>query len=499
MFLLDRSYGGGVKKDSAGNSQSVDLPHIRRLFESLLNALNLLQLEAHELIVSGNKKKLNKALAVFPCGLINVEEVASVALRLLRVNSSTSPKQVRADKRSYDELIQVHLKDLHCLSWKIISFLLKNVEMGTEIFERELAALTRDQIKSDLKSIEKLGKGSERAFDQFIDLARNSSSFNGQVFVKEIINSGILIEISTKATQKFSSLLRSGGIERENSASNNKKARYHQISESDQKRLENAQKSFCLELEESFMSLSRNFIVFESVYGHLSPQEHVSLAENLLNAILVLFQSNHNFKFVPEIFEGEYLRILVDSLSFALVSFQPAYLPPLLPISIRILNLIAGKSDASGLSARRALIQVELMIHPRRLGPVTFRPASDVITKVFERSEPQVVTTEVKEIQVTEEMPVIENVKETLVTENVYEKPVPVINNVKVDSKPVLFKNEIETKKVVEEISSPIITPSPPSLSTSTTKRNFEQHNDEKDEDDDLPLPKIVDSGPDDN
>ena len=28
--------------------------------------------------------------------------------------------------------------------------LFENVEMGTEVFERELAGLTRDQIKSDL-------------------------------------------------------------------------------------------------------------------------------------------------------------------------------------------------------------------------------------------------------------------------------------------------------------------------------------------------------------
>lgn len=478
------------------------MPHIRKLFESLLITLNVLQLEVHELIISGNKKKLNKAFVGFPCGLINVEEVASVALRLLRINSSTSPKQVRADKRSYDELIQVHLNDLHCISWKIISFLFKNVEMGTEIFERELGALVRDQIKSDLKAIGKPGKGSERALDEFIELVRQSPSFNGQVFVNELISSGIVSEISLKAIQKFSSLLRSGGIKSENSAKNSKKARYHEISESDQKRLENAQKSFCLELEESFMTLSRNFIVFESIYGHLSPQEHVSVTENLINAIIVLFQSQHNFKFVPEIFEAEYLRILLDSLSFALVSFQPAYLPPFLPVSIRILNLIAGKSDASGLSARRALVQVELMIHPRRLGPVTFRPASDVITKVFERSEVEVVTSEVKEIQVTEdflvvneavveveikEAPLGEETNESFLYEKV--KEMPIIHNLKVDSKPVSFKNEIEIKEVEKEITKPTITPQ--------TKRSFEQNN--KEDDDDLPLPQIVDSGPDDN
>jgi hypothetical protein len=464
--------------------------------------------------VSGNKKKLNKALSAFPCGFLNIEEVVSVALRLLRINSSTSPKQVRADKRSYDDLMQVYLQDLHCLAWKIISFLFKNVEMGTEIFERELAALTRDQIKSDLKSIEKLGKSSERALDQFNNLVKNSSLFSGQVFVDEIVRCGILLEISTKSTQKFSSLLRSGGIERENSSANNKKARYHQITESDQKRLENTQKSFCLELEESFKSLSRNFIVFESAYGHLSPQEHISLTENLLNAIVVLFQSQHNFKFVPEIIEGEYLRILVDYLSFALVSFQPAYLPPFLPISIRILGVIASKSDPSGLSARRALLKVELMIHPRRLGPVTFRPASDSITRVFERPEPIIETKEVpvpmatepilvevsNEFSAVSETPMVAAKRVTEIAKPVQQE-ISAVNVAKVESEPMTVNQENSTRKYKEEIT----------MSTSNKltqpKRSFNQVNsinnsnniDGEDEEDDMPLPQIVDSGPDDS
>lgn len=488
--LLDRFYG--AKKESAVNAQNVDLPHIRRLFESLLSALIVLQVDDHKLNVSGNKKKLNKALTAFPCGFINVDDVSSIALRLLRINSSTSPKQVRADKRFYDELIHVHLQDLHCLAWKIISFLFKNVEIGTEIFERELAALTRDQIKSDLKTIKQPGKGSERALEQFIDLAKHSALFNGQVFVNEIVRSGVLLEISSVATQKFSSLLRSGGIEKETSGSNNKKARYHQVSESDQKKLENAQKIFCSELKESFKALSRNFIVFESAYSHLSPQEHISLTENVLNAILALFQSQHNFKFVPEIFEGEYLRILVDSLSFALVSFQPAYLPPFLPISIRILNLIAGKSDASGLSARRALLQVELMIHPRRLGPVTFRPASDAIVKVFERPEAIVdvpMVTETNVIKTVSESPVSID-PPPLATAEIKHVQEENSEDVKVENELAIVKEEALTKNFVE---------SPP---ISETKRSFEQHsknNTINDDEDDITLPQIVDIGPDDN
>ena len=471
-----------------------------------MKALSVLQVESRELAGFGNKKKLNKALAAFPCGFINVEEVASVALRLLRVNSTTSPKQVRADKRSYDELIQVNLQDLHFLAWKIISFLFKNVEIGTEVFERELATLTRDQIKSDMKTSEKLGKGSERALDQFIELAKLSSSFNGQVFVNEIVRSGVLIEISSKKTQKFSTLLRSGGFEKENNNSNSsKKARYHQISESDQKRLENAQKAFCSELEKVFTTLSRNFTVFESVQSHLSPQEHISLTENLLTAILVLFQSQHNFKFVSEIFEGEYLRILVDSLAFALVSFQPAYLPPFLPIAMRILNLIAGKSDASGLSARRALLQVELMIHPRRLGPVTFRPASEAMVKVFERPEVVTEVVETKEAQVVEVPQVVESpvvavsnkakIEESTDAEVKETKEDDILEPV--NEEIVMIKNhKVPVPLKQENLIADFSKEEPPIILQS--KRTFDSVVDDED-DDDLPLPQIVDSGPDDN
>lgn len=479
------------------------------MFDSLLSALSILQLEAHESTISGNKKKQNKALAAFPCGLLNVEEVASVAMRLLRINSATSPKQVRADKIAYEELMQVHLQDLHCLAWKINSFLFKNVEMGTEIFERELATLTRDQMKSDLKTMEKLGKGSERALDQFIELIKLSASFNGQVFVNEIVRSGILLEISSKATQKFSSLLRSGGTERENVSSSNKKARYHQVSESDQKRLEKAQKAFCLELEQAFSALSRNFVVFDSAYGHLSPQEHVSLTENILSSILVIFQSQHNFKFVPEIFEGEYLRILVDLLNFALISFQPAYLPPFLPISIRILNLIAGKSGAAGLSARRALLQVELMIHPRRLGPVTFRPASEAIIKLFERIEPPheevIKNNSANQDEIPEEVKEKEiEVIDIFMTEAIYSESIASKEEFTEDPKAVEYV-EVEVPKAVEEPKSVEFTGELKVVKVKPIEAIISQQVkpaimlDSGDSDDDLPLPQIVDSGPDDN
>ena len=483
------------------------MPHIRRLYDELLTTLSVLQIENHEIVTSGGKKKLNKSLSSFPCGYINVEEVASVALRLLRVNSSSSPKQVRADKKLYDELVQTHLKDLHCLAWKVVTFLFENVEMGTEVFERELAGLTRDQIKSDLKDGEStIGKGSERALEQLSHLIRSPSSFNGQVFVSEMIRSGILVEVSSKATRSFCGLLRSGV----NKASSfdqqqqHKKARYHQVSESDQKRLETAQSAFASDLSKVFASLAQTFVVFESIQANLSPQDHVTMTENVLNSIASLLQSQHNYKFIPEVCEGEYLRVLVNSLTHTLVSFQPAYLPPFLPLAMRLLGLIAGRIDTCGSAARRALMQAELLIHPRRLGPVTFRVASEAIVKVFERPEPICEEAVKDEDALESDKPAVTN----LTSIPKISEPEPIVTNpesvnkiIEKPANPIIEDLVIPTiEQPIEEPFAqkyqhipPVTTPQPPAP---LAKRSLAIEDDD-DDDDDLPLPQIIDSGPD--
>lgn len=485
---------------------SVDLPHIRRLYDELLGGLSILQADQHEIAISGGKRKLNKSFCSFPCGFINVEEVASVALRPLRVNSSSSPKQVRADKKLYDDLIQNHLKDLHCLAWKVVSFLFKNLEMGTEGFEGELGILTRDQIKSDFKNTtttgESVGKGSERALEQFSQLIRAPSSFNGQVFVNEIVRSGILVEVSTKSARSFCSLLRSG-VSNDTinaaaaSSTSSKRARYHhhQASESDQKRLETAQKGFASELSKAFLSLSQTLVVFESSHATLSPQDHILMTESILSAMAALLQSQHNFKFIPEICESEYMRLLINSLAYALVSFQPAYLPPFLPFALRVLGLIGGKIDACGLAARRALLQADLLIHPRRLGPVTFRAASEDIVKVFERPEPigeiGLVPAAAIEVEVEKVAVVMANESASM------GKPVPVVPipavSIPAVAIPVVPMSTVNIVTAPQPPAPQPIVSQPPAQSAS--KRTFTANDDDED---DLPLPQIVDSGPDD-
>lgn len=496
-MFVDRTYGSGRRDVQA---QAVDFPHIRRLFDSLMNSLTALQVAESKNEASLNgKKRINKSLASNPFGFVNVEDVASVPLRLLRINSTSNPKQARADKRLYDELIQTHLNDLQCLAWKVLGFLFRNVEIGTEVFERELAVLVRDQIKSDLKESENIGKASECALNNFNDLLKTATSFNGQIFICEIISSGILVELSAKTLRRFASLLRSGPNLEKTTVAASKKARYHQqVNESDQKRLEAAQEAFCSDLDGIFYCLLSTFGVFESSQGHLNPQDHVSLSENLLLALTALLKSQHNYKFVHKI--PEYLRLLTDALSFCLVSFQPAYLPPFLPLSMRLLSSLAGRNDSTGLSARRSLLQVELIIHPRRVGPVTYRPASEAILKIFERPEPVVedepvgvknddlkaddCNLTVKSNEVTIDEPVTETaiIKNEPVTKSVTIKTEP-------DAEPVIIKSE------------PMPDPknSEPTTSTTNTLVPSKKRTLPSDDDDDEPLPQIIESGPDDN
>lgn len=476
----------------------MDFPHIRGLFDELLKVLSLLQVNIFESSNSFGKKKLNKAFSSFPCGYINVEEVSSVALRLLRINSASSPKQVRADKKLYDDLMQVHLNDLHCLAWNILSYLFKNLEIGTEIFEKELSVLVRDQIKTDLKAGEFLGKGSERALAHFNQLIRSSYSFNGQVFVSEIIKSGIFTELSAKFSGLFCHILRSGLIL--DIETSNKKARIHQVSESDQKRLEMAQTVFSSKLLRTFSSLSQLFVVFESSYVNLSSKDHVVLAENIITSIVSLLQSQHNFKFVPEINEGLFLRDLVCSLSSALNSFQPAYLPPFLSFAMRIINLIASRSDGAGLIARRALLQVDLLIHPRRLGPVSYRTPTEAIIKVFERPEPfceEIISSpfqnnKEEDVAILADEPIIANISDLKPEINT---PYEILSHSSELPVPSQIEIDVVADSIVSDLPSPTKLPQP----EVSIKRNFrETVNDEDDvDDDDLPFPQIIDSGPD--
>lgn len=513
--MLDRSYGSSaLRKETSIQAQPVDVSHIRKLFDSLLDALNILQIDAHENFSS--KRKINKALAAFPCGFVNIEEVATVPLRLLRINSSSNPKQARADKKLYDQLINDYLQEFHCLSWQIFGFLFKNVEMGTEIFERELASLVRDQIKNDMKSAESssessvlIGKGSECSLNNFNQLLRESTSFNGQVFIVELISSGILIELSNKALRLFASILRTGLNAEKKETTSNKKTRYHQAIESDQKKLEMAQAAFAADLERTFSILSRTFCLFESSQGHINPQNHVMLSENILTSVALLSQAQHNYKFVPQVAEGEYLRVLVESLSFAVVSFQPAYLPPFLPLAMRLLSTISSRSDAAGLTARKALLQVDLMIHPRRLGPVTYRPASETIIKVFERDpvEVQVFVPEKKSSE-----PVVTEIINQIAPKNtqpaepqIAEPEETQLSMTKEPQYAATKKSQAIESQSIKPVEPDVIKPALPSLPVETlkplppsTQLPVKRSAPIVSEEDDEPLPQIVESGPDD-
>jgi len=483
MFFcfLDRFYGS--KKDTSGNTAySVDLPHIRRLFEELTSSLSILQVEnGTDTFINSSKKKISKALSSAPFGFVDLEAVSSVVLRLLRINPSSSPKQVRADKKLYEELIYVHLPDLHCLAWQVISFLFTNTQMGTGFFERELSALTRDQIKSDLKSgTEKLSKGSERALQVFSQLIEVSESFNGQVFVCELVGSSVLLDVSSKYSALVVGLLRSGVDSAESetsSAVKSKKARYHQVNESDQKRSETAKAVFAARLNEVFASFSQILVVFKSVQGHLSPQDHVSLSEKILIVIDALLKSHNNFEFISEVSNGEFLYVLVEALKNSISTFQPAYLPPFLPVAMRLLSVMAGRMDKVGASSRRALLQADLLIHPRRTGPITYRPVSDSLVELFERTIQSIPESQ-------EQLPQISVEVET-------KQPVtPVIADSFAEVKTSIISPEI--KSVLAEkkpsVSAPIVKKLPPS------KKNVVC---EQDDEDDLELPKIVESDPD--
>jgi hypothetical protein len=430
---------------------------------------------------AGMRKKIAKAFISAPFGLVDIEAVSSIPLRLLRINSSSCPKHVRSDKRIYEELIAVHLPDLHCLAWQIIGFLFANTQIGTGGFEEELGVLAADQIRSDLKGgKENLSKGSDRALQVFSQLIKSSDTFNGQLFVCELIRSSVLIEVSLKYSRLMIGLLRSGvdSSSSELSETKAKKTRYHQkVNESEQKRFEAASEAFLARFSSIFTFFSRALVVFEAVQGHLSSEDHVSLTEQILLVIDALLKAQRNFEFIQEVTDGSYLHILVESLKNSLCTFQPAYLPPFLPVAMRLLSVLASRADKVGSSSRRALLLVDLLIHPRRLGPIAHRPVSDSIAKLFERTQ------EIHDVEELSEQP-----------SSSYVSPMENLPKVKHDLSEVnAFDTEITSSSKSSISEAPAEASHPRVLKDTPIQNNVDDEND----DDDDELPKIIESGPD--
>ena len=172
------------------------------------------------------------------------------------------------------------------------------------------------------------------------------------------------------------------------SNNNIKKARYHQVSESDQKRLETAQSAFASDLSKVFASLVQTFCCFESIQANLSPQDrHNDWKCFEFDCFLVAIAAQlqiHPWSLRRGIFTcfSEFVNSCFGILPTGLL----AAFPPFGHAPSRL--LIAGRIDACGSAARRALMQAELLIHPAETGAGLFRVASEAIVKVFERPEP---------------------------------------------------------------------------------------------------------------
>lgn len=470
--------------------------------------------------LNGTNKKLSKVLGNNPNGFVSVDLVASIPLRLFRINSATSPKQTRVDKSVFDELMSVSLKELHSFAWKIVSYLFDNLEIGTEVFEVELAELIRDQIKTILKSSSSDSIQNLNILDKFCDLITSDGStfFSGHVFVRNLLRSDIFVEISNKGAQEIVKLLHDGlSNEKEfNSVvSSNKRARYHQVSETDQKRQENLEKEVSVRIFAAFDFFSRSIVIFKSSTHVISTNDHIAITENLMLVLTSLIQSQHKYPFLSEDIETKYFPILYSALSSSTITFQPAYLPPFLPLALNLLSQASSRPDRSGLESRKALLKLDLMIHPRRSGPFSIRPASELIKQVFECDEIVVEAAQTQNININTTPaignPHFEEFKvESIPITMIAPTAAPIAAFVDL-TKSAKSDTQIQTQSI--PIPFPpvqMVTNSTPTSSSNananltpinnitTIKSNKKTLQDKIDEDDeDVPLPEIIDCEPD--
>ncbi len=466
-LLIDRTY-----QPSTGSQGPIDYGFLKRLFDRLLEeALPALQNPSE-----AQRKVKNKSFAtVGPFGNVPVQACMTLALRVLRLSPTHSPKQARVDKAVFEEVICVAGNDLHTQAWHLIDFLVENVEGGMTAFEAEMADLCAERLRSDMQA-GKISSASKKSLNAFARIVKSlTSGFNGGLFVREVAKSEVLGETGRFLMGQISSLLKRGIVEE--SQPQAKRARYHQVAQNDKERQLAAEGAFKDELVEPVELLLQVSSVFGCGQCVLSPEEHCKLVEQLICLQVNLQRAAHNVPFLPD-FNAQIFANLTE----AAVSFQPAFLPPFLGQVLRILAGAAHGTGEAGREARRGMLRIETLLHPRRKGPVTFRPITEAVSRVYEREE---VIGPVKEVEeAKEELKEVEQPAEAVVQ---IEKN-SLFETVKFAEEKKSFFAPKEFIKTAETLTLP--KPEPPKQSNLPIQQN---HND----DDDEPLPQIIDCEPD--
>lgn len=472
---------------------------MRKLFDRLLqDALSVLQNPSEE-----QKKIKNKSFAtVGPFGNVPVDACMALALRILRLSPTQSPKVARIDRKTFEEVIQVASSDFHLQAWRLVDFLIANVDSGMTPFEAEMAELVADRIRSDLKD-QKLSTASQYALEQFSKIcASKKNGFNGSLFVRELAKSGVLGEICDLFSGQLQALCRRGldySSGESQATGTNKRARYHQVALNDKESVLSAEKSFRSEFDVPFESFLKPLSVFKCGQAVLAPEEHCKLAGQVINVIFALQQAGSNLAFLMA--DSSILATLFEILTEAAVSFQPAFLPPFLARVLRILSVAASRSDEAGHQARLGLLRIETLIHPRRRGPLVFRPITPAIERVFSVTEPAEAVPVVNSSKNNETGVVSDPREDELMepstvqndeineTQNKDIKETQVKEPFKVES--AFIQPAVITKPKVEAT----INPSPQVQSESKPK--IKPVSLPSDSSDSEPLPQIVDIGPD--
>lgn len=492
--LVDRQYQPYVTQQG-----TIDAGFIRKLFDRLLQeALPALQNPSEE-----QKKIKNKLFSsVGPFGNVPLDLCMALALRILRLSPTQSPKVARVDRKTFEEVIQIASTDFHLQAWRLIEFLMANVSSGLTPFEAEMAELAADRIRSDLKE-QKLSTASQCALEQFAKICGSKmSGFNGSLFVRELAKSGVLGEICGLFGAQLSGLCRRGldysGGESQ-AAATNKRARYHQVTLNDKEAVISAEKSFRAEFDVPFETFLKPLSVFKCGQAVLCPEEHCKLAGLVINVIMSLQQAGSNLTFLMA--DSSILATLLEVLTEAAVSFQPAFLPPYLPRVLRIISAAASRSDEAGHQARIGLLRIETLIHPRRRGPLVFRPVTPSIERVFcmpEQTESVPVDT-AKEIEATFDNPLeAEFVKVSEPDEQVKETEEAKVNETEEIKAKEAFKldNSFIQPAVVTKLAV-VNKPAEPLNNSATKVTPKKQTILASDSSDSEPLPQIVDIGPD--
>lgn len=518
LFALpDRTY-----QPSCASQGPIDYGFLKRLFDRLLDeAIPALQRPSE----AQQKVKNKSFLTAGPYGNVPVQACMSLALRILRLSPTHSPKQARVEKRVFDEVIAVAGNDVHTQAWRLIDFLVDNTEWGMTGFEPEMAELCAERLRSDLKAAESLSPASKRALNGFARIAQSmTAGFNGSLFVRELAKSGVLSECAQFLAGQIGLLLKRGPHCEESETAKqqpqNKRARYYQAAQSEKDRQAAAMAAFSEEVSAAVALFMQPMAVFSCGQSVLSPEEHCKLAGQLI-ALHVTFQrASRNFSFLRD-FNAQFY----SSLTEAAVTFQPAYLPPFLAHVMRI--LAAGAHESK--EARMGLLRIETLVHPRRKGPIVFRPASEAVIRAFEREEVAVEERVACEEAVAEERVACEETGQpaTLASEpTAIDKPVPVEPSLSVLSArpleqqpppsvtagqaisietPVFSAAKPTTQLPADFIRTGQVVKPAPSQSRSelegskVTSRAIkdDNNNDNDDDNDDEPLPQIIDCEPD--